>query len=730
MKQVLQSLKTGAVSVTDVPAPARPDNGVLVRAVASLVSAGTERMVVEFAEKSLWQKARARPDLARQVLQRLRREGLSATFATVSRNLAQPMPLGYSLVGEVIDAGPQTAGAKVGDLVACAGGSIANHAEFVAVPERLFARLPSGFAARVPVEHAAFTTIGAIALHGFRLARPQLGERVAVVGLGLLGQLSVQIAKAAGCRVFGVDLDPKRVALATSLGADHAVLRDGAEGEGQAFSEGQGFDVVLLTADTKSNDPVELAAALARDRGQVIAVGAFDLSLPRKGFFAKELHFQVSRSYGPGRYDPNYELHGADYPIGYVRWTEERNLEAFVHLLASGAVNVERLITHRFDIAEAPRAYDVITGKVQEPFLGVVLTYPGNVEPKTRIDAPAAAARKPADTTGVSLVGAGLFATATLLPALKGARGVALRGVVSEKGVSARTVSDAAGFAFCSSRVDDVLEDASTDAVFLLTRHHLHASQVIRALGAGKHVFVEKPLCLTRDELAAIDAAYQARPDRVLMVGFNRRFAPLAVTLRDFVTTGEPLVITYRVNAGYLPPEHWTQDPAQGGGRLLGEVCHFIDFACWLAGEAPHDVVARAMADIGRYRQDNLAITLAFPSGSVASIVYVANGDKHAGKERVEVFSGGRIGVLDDFRGLELHQDGKVRREQARGATDKGHAAECAQFLEAVQGRRAAPIPYAAIVGSMAATFAAQESLTAGRAPAPVTDPPPGDASA
>ena len=733
MKQVLQSLKTGAVSVTDVPAPARPDNGVLVRAVASLVSAGTERMVVEFAEKSLWQKARARPDLARQVLQRLRREGLGATFATVSRNLAQPMPLGYSLVGEVIDAGPQTTGAAIGDLVACAGGSIANHAEFVAVPERLFARLPAGFADRVPVEHAAFTTLGAIALHGFRLARPQLGERVAVVGLGLLGQLSVQIAKAAGCRVFGVDLDAQRVALARSLGADHAVVRDAAEGEGQAFSEGQGFDVVLLTADTRSNDPVELAAAVARDRAQVVAVGAFDLSLPRKGFFAKELHFQVSRSYGPGRYDPTYELHGADYPIGYVRWTEERNLEAFVHLLASGAVNVERLITHRFAIAEAPRAYDVITGKTQEPFLGVVLTYPPGAEPKTRIDAPAAAAVRPAAaTTGVSLVGAGLFATATLLPALKGARGVALRGVVSEKGVSARTVSDAAGFAFCSSRLDDVLEDASTDAVFLLTRHHLHASQVIRGLGAGKHVFVEKPLCLTRGELAEIDAAYRARPDRVLMVGFNRRFAPLAVRLREFVGTGEPLMITYRVNAGYLPPEHWTQDPAQGGGRLLGEVCHFIDFACWLAGEAPHDVVARAMADIGRYRQDNLAITLAFPSGSVASIVYAANGDKHAGKERVEVFSGGRIGVLDDFRSLELHRNGTVRRERARGATDKGHAAECAQFIEAVQGRRAAPIAYAAIVASMDATFAAQESLTAGRRATPVPDgaAPPGDASA
>jgi predicted dehydrogenase/threonine dehydrogenase-like Zn-dependent dehydrogenase len=716
MKQVLQSLKTGAVTVADVPAPARPDNGLLVRAIASLVSAGTERMVVEFAEKNLWQKARARPDLARQVLQRLRREGLSATFQTVTRNLAQPMPLGYSLVGEVVDVGPQTSGVSVGDLVACAGAAIANHAEFVAVPERLFAKLPAGFSAKTPVAHAAFTTLGAIALHGFRLARPQLGERVAVVGLGLLGQLAVQIARAAGCRVFGVDLDPARVALAESQGADRAVLREAAEAEGQAFSEGRGFDVVLLAADAKSNDPVELAAALARDRARVVAIGAFDLTLPRKGYFAKELHFQVSRSYGPGRYDPAYELHGVDYPIGYVRWTEERNLEAFVHLLSTGAIDVERLITHRFDIASAPRAYDVITGKANERFLGVLLTYPEGVEPRSRIDiAPARpAAAAPATSTGVSLVGAGLFATATLLPALKGASGVALRGVVSEKGLSARTVADSAGFAFCSSRLEDVLEDAGTDAVFLLTRHHLHAPQVVRALAAGKHVFVEKPLCLTREELRAIDAARAGRPDRVLMVGFNRRFAPLAVRLHDFVRAGEPLVITYRINAGYLPPEHWTQDPAQGGGRLLGEACHFIDFAAWLAGEAPGEVVARAMADVGRYRRDNLVITMTFPSGSIASIVYVANGDKHAGKERVEVFSGGRIGILDDFRRLELHEDGRVRRETARGAVDKGHAAECAAFIQAVQGRAESPIPYAAIVATMEATFAAQDSLAGG----------------
>jgi predicted dehydrogenase/threonine dehydrogenase-like Zn-dependent dehydrogenase len=715
MKQVLQSLKTGAVTLADVPAPVTPDNGVLVRAIASLVSAGTERMVVEFAEKNLLQKARARPDLARQVLQRLRREGLRATFDTVRRNLDQPMPLGYSLVGEVIDVGAQANGVRVGDLVACAGAAIANHAEFAAVPQRLFARLPPDFAIRVPVEHAAFTTLGAIALHGFRLAQPQLGERVAVIGLGLLGQLTVQMARAAGCRVFGVDLDPDRVALARELGADAAALRANAEAEGLAFSGSLGFDAVLLTADARSNDPVELAATLARDRAHVVAVGAFDLTLSRKAFFTKELHFQVSRSYGPGRYDPEYELHGHDYPAGFVRWTEQRNLDAVVQLLDSGALKVGRLITHRFAIADAPRAYDVITGKASERFLGVVLTYPEAQTPSTRINR-AGPSRAPVrdGEVGVSLVGAGLFAGATLLPALKTVGGVELRGIVSAHGVSAKTLGDSAGFAFSASRAEDAFEDDGTDAVFVLTRHHLHASQVLAALGAGKHVFVEKPLCLTRDELGTIEYAAHDHARQVLMVGFNRRFAPLAVRMRAFLTTGEPSVLTYRVNAGFLPPEHWTQDPEQGGGRLLGEGCHFIDFAAWFAGETPDTVVARAMGDAGRYRQDNLAVTLTFRSGSLATIIYVANGDKHAGKERIEAFSGGRIAVLDDFRSLELRRDGKTETVRGRGPTDKGHAAECQAFLDAVRGRRDWPIALGDVVGSMRATFAAAESLVTG----------------
>lgn len=715
MKQVLQSIRSGQVDVADVPAPIVPEAGALVRTIASVVSAGTERMVVEFAEKNLLQKARARPDLVRQVLQKVKRDGVLSTARTVQRSLDMPMPLGYSLVGEVLATGPATRDLAVGDLVACAGAAIANHAEFVAVPQQLCARLPEGFASRVPVEHAAFATLGAIAMHGFRLASPQVGERVAVVGLGLLGQLAVQIANAAGCRVFGVDLSEERVALARRMGAADACTRDQAEARGMAFTRGAGFDVVLLAADARTNDPVELAATLARDRAHVIAVGAFDLQLPRKQYFGKELHVQVSRSYGPGRYDPEYELHGRDYPIGYVRWTEQRNLEAFVDLLDAGRLDLAPLITHRYAIAEAERAYDVITGKAREPFLGVVLTYPGESAARARVDLPQAVAPV-AGRVGVSLVGSGLFATSTLLPALAAAGDTVRRGIVSAQGVSATTAGKAGGFAFAATDLGEVLGDADTHAVFLLTRHHLHASQVAASLEAGKHVFVEKPLCLTREELAHIDAVRQPHAGQLLMVGFNRRFAPLAVRLRDFAQTGEPMVLSYRVNAGFLPPEHWTQDLAQGGGRLVGEGCHFIDFANWMAGEAPAQVYAQAMADVGRYRQDNLVVVLTYPGGHVATVTYVANGDKDAGKERVEVSSGGRLAVLEDYRELVMHAGGRTRREKARLEADKGHKAEVAAFLAAIRGDQPAPMAWPSVEATMLATFAAQDSLALGAA--------------
>lgn len=715
MKQILQSLQTSELLVAEVPVPTVPDNGVLVRTIASVVSAGTERMVLDFAKKNLVQKARSRPELVRQVLQRARRDGILATMETVTRRLAEPMPLGYSLVGEVVDVGSATREAALGDFVACAGAGVANHAEFVAVPQHLFARLPGGFGDRAQLEEAAFGTLGAIALQAFRLGQPQIGDRVAVIGLGLLGQLTVQIAHAAGCRVFGVDLDAARVALARQYGADAACVRADAPEHGSAFTGGAGFDLVIVAADAQSSDPVQLAAELARDRAHVIALGAFDLSLPRKAFFAKELHFQVSRSYGPGRYDPQYEVHGRDYPIGYVRWTEQRNLAAFVNLVAARRVNVGPLVTHRFDIAEAPRAYEVISGQAQEPFLAVVLTYPGDAAPARRVDrAPVAVSRPPRAALGVSVAGAGLFAGSTLIPALKRIAGLQLRGLVSASGLTARTLGDASGFAFSATTLDEALHDADTDAVFILTRHHLHATQTIAALEAGKHVFVEKPLCLTGDELERIREVHARRPQQLVMVGFNRRFAPLAQRMRAFLESGEPKVLSYRVNAGYLPPDHWTHDPEQGGGRLLGEGCHFLDFANWFNGEAPAHVFARAMADAGKYRQDNFIVTLSYPSGGVATVIYTANGDTSAGKERIEASSGGRFAVLQDFRSLELHRGGRVERHRERLRADKGHLDECKAFCEAVRAGATPPIPFDDVVSSTRTALAAAESLASG----------------
>lgn len=715
MKQVLQSLQTSELLVADVPVPNVPDNGVLVRTIASVVSAGTERMVLDFAKKNLLQKARSRPELVRQVLQRARRDGILATMDTVTRRLAEPMPLGYSLVGEVVDVGQSTRDAAVGDLVACAGAGIANHAEFVAVPQQLFARVPSGFADRAPVEEAAFATLGAIALQAFRLGQPQIGERVAVIGLGLLGQLTVQIAHAAGCRVFGIDLDPARVALALQHGADDACLRADATDRGSAFTHGVGFDVVIVAADAQSSDPVVLAAELARDRAHVIALGAFDLSIPRKAFFAKELHFQVSRSYGPGRYDPQYEVHGRDYPIGYVRWTEQRNLAAFVDLVATRRLSLAPLVTHRFDIGDAPRAYDVISGKANEPFLAVVLAYPADAPLTRRVELAAPTVSRAAGTSvGISVIGAGLFAGATLIPALKRVPGVQLRGLVSAHGLTARTLGESTGFGFSATAVEEALGDPQTDAVCILTRHHLHAAQVIAALEAGKHVFVEKPLCLTAEELERIRATQSQRPQQLIMVGFNRRFAPLAQRMRAFCHTGEPMVLSYRVNAGYLPPDHWTQDPEQGGGRLLGEGCHFLDFANWFHGEAPTQVFARAMGDAGKYRQDNFVVTLAYPSGGVASVLYAANGDTSAGKERIEAFAAGRTAVLQDYRLLDLHRNGGVERHRERLRADKGHAEECRAFCDAVRTGSASPIAFADLVASTRTALAAAESLSTG----------------
>jgi predicted dehydrogenase/threonine dehydrogenase-like Zn-dependent dehydrogenase len=650
----------------------------------------------------------------RQALDKARREGLVTTIEAVQNRLDQPMPLGYSSAGTVVAIGEGLQGFRVGDRVACAGGGYAVHAEFVVVPQNLLVKLPED----VDFESGAFATLGAIALHGFRLAEPQLGERVAVIGLGLLGLLAVGVARVAGCAVFGTDLDPSRVEAAIRMGAA-AALRDKAEEAATSFSSGSGCDVVLICADTPSDDPVELAGSIARDRARVIAIGAVGMNIPRRTYYEKELKFLISRSYGPGRYDPEYEEGGKDYPLGYVRWTEGRNLAAFVDLLATNQLDVKSLISHRFAIENAAAAYDLISGKKDETALAVVLTYPSDPERDagqvlklflTQRETP------PTAPVRLGVLGAGNFATAVLLPALKGVRGVEFIGLASASGLNSTSVGRRYKFRYATTDEQEIIDDPSVNTVAVLTRHHLHAPQVIAALQAGKHVVCEKPLALNEGELKDITSALQAG-GQMLMVGFNRRFAPMAIRMKALLSSiDEPLAIQYRINAGYLPPDHWLHDPLQGGGRIIGEVCHFIDFLTFIVGELPVRVHARGLPDGGRYLEDNVIITLEFPGGSLGTISYIAAGDRAYPKERVEVFGGGRVVVLDDFRHLETSSGGRRNVWRSRLKQDKGHQAEWEAFVHALSTGGPPPIPYEQLHAVSMASFAAVESLRSNEA--------------
>jgi predicted dehydrogenase len=530
-----------------------------------------------------------------------------------------------------------------------------------------------------------------------------------------------------------VDLDPQRVALAEEMGAE-AVIRDQAEQAAQSFSDGKGFDSVLICADTPASDPVELAGTIARDRACVIAVGAVGLELPRKIYFEKELTFINSRSYGPGRYDTAYEEKGQDYPIGYVRWTEGRNLNAFVDLLSSGRLNVKALITHRYTIDRAPEAYELITGKKGEPFLGVLLKYPKTAE-ELGTETEAKEGRTPPpikhevlpvqskiDSVNLGVLGAGNFSTAVMLPILHKIPNLEFVGITSASGMNAQHAANRYNFQYAESDETKIIADPTINTIAIFTRHNLHTRQVLASLKAGKHVFCEKPLALNQEELNEIAGVLDNIPTSptptrypLLMVGFNRRFAPLAQKLKDFlVDTKEPLVAHYRVNAGYIPLNHWLHDPEQGGGRIIGEGCHFIDFLAFLVGATPSEVSAQALPDAGRYFQDNVVITLSFPDGSIGTLSYLANGDKAFPKEQVEVFCGGRVAVLDDYRSLTTVSNGKRRVERSRLRQNKGHFGEWEAFTQSILTGGEPPIPYDQIFGVTRTTFATMEALRSG----------------
>ncbi len=711
MKQILQNMRDGKTTVKDIPLPSVKRNGALVKTMASLVSAGTERMLVEFAEKNLVAKATSRPDLVKQVLSKAQREGIIPTIEAAFNKLDQPMPLGYSSAGIIQEIGRELVGFQPGDRVACAGGGYAVHAEYGVIPQNLLVHLPEN----VDFESAAFATLGAISLQGFRLANPQLGESVCVIGLGLLGLLSVQISKAAGCSVFGIDIDPQRVSLANLLGVS-AVIRADCESSARSFTSEHGFDHILICADTHSNDPVELAGILARDHGTVVAIGAFGMDIPRKVYYEKELTFKVSRSYGPGRYDTLYEEGGKDYPYGYIRWTEGRNIQAFVDLMATGKVNVQPLITHRFPIDEAEKAYELITGKSGEPFLGVLLTYPDSgelIQPKKITFQPAL---KTEGKICVGVLGAGNYAQAVFLPAIKKTGNVILAGIASASGLSATHAAQKFGFGFAASDENEILGNPEVNTVVILTRHHQHARQVITALENGKNVYCEKPLALCEEELQKIEAVLETHPKGILTIGFNRRFAPFAIKLKEAIgKSTSPMVIDYRVNAGFLPSNHWTQDPNQGGGRIIGESCHFIDFCTFLTGQNPRSVSMQCLPAVGTLPQDSCVITLTYPDGSLATIRYLANGNKNYPKERVEVFTAGRIGILDDFRTLEIVTDGKNTTLKSRISQNKGHLAAWQNFLFSISDRKTPTIPYDQLIAVTRASFAAVDSGNTGQ---------------
>lgn len=740
MKQVLQTQHGGHVRVEEVPIPVLRSGGVLVRTSRSLVSTGTERAKVELAQKSLIGKARARPQQFQQVLSSLRDQGVFNTYRKVVNRLESLQPLGYSCSGSIVAVGTGAEEFKIGDRVTCSGAGYANHAEVVFVPKNLCSLIPrlatTSTNAEFPdaqlppmldLEDAAFVTPGAIALHGVRQADTRLDEAVAVVGLGLIGLLTIQILKCNGCRVFGMDLNPERCQLARSLGCD---IADSDEsrfvGNVKKFTRGHGVDAVILAAATPNDEPIKLAALVCRDRGRVVVVGDVGMNVPRQIYYDKELELRICRSYGPGRYDPEYEEKGHDYPLGYVRWTEKRNFETFLNLLAHGKVRVKPLITHRFPIEHASDAYEMIAGG-SEYHLGVVLQYPDDIEASQESELSRVLTRNPRVTVnkaaskrsalGIGLIGAGNFAQDVLIPALVSHKNVHLRAVATASGLTARSAAERFGFEYCASDPKEILEDSKVDAVVISTRHDRHAALVIEGLRAGKPVFVEKPLAVNIDQLQGVIRAYNESSDNhtsaapLLMVGFNRRFAPAIRAVKDFIADIAPLSLHYRVNAGYLPPQHWLHDPGIGGGRFVGEGCHFVDLLIYLAGSEIVNVHGCEIENDGFRRQENVVGQLHFANGSVAILQYLSNGDKRLGKERIEILGGGVTAVVDDFHHTILSRAGRtVRFPRWIGKQNKGHRGEIASFLSAVQDGGPPPIPFRDLVLSTLTTFRILES--------------------
>ncbi len=704
MDQVTQQLKSGEMTIQEVPWPHVGAGTVLVRNHYSVISAGTESSTVKTARKSLIGKAKERPELVRQVIDVLRKQGPVQTYRAVMKKLDAYSPMGYSCAGEVIEVGPEVAGFTRGDRVACGGIGYACHAEVVCVPVNLCVKLKPD----AELKLASYNTLGAIALQGVRQADLRLGEACAVIGLGLVGQLTCLMLRASGVHAYGVDVQESAVRAATEQCCDQAWVREepGLSEKIALATEGLGVDAVIITAATESLDPVNLAGRILRKKGRVVVVGAVPTGFERADYYNKELELRMSCSYGPGRYDPEYEEKGIDYPAAYVRWTEKRNMQAFQDLVYTARIDLSRMTTHEFRLEEACKAYDMIINR-SEPFLGVVLKY--DVQKPLARSRVAIRPTKAQAKVNIAFVGAGSYAQSSLLPNLSSrSTDVSLLGVMTNSGTTSKRVAERFSFGFCASDPRDIFGSDAVNTVFVATRHDSHAQYVKQALSAGKHVFVEKPLCLTVEELAEIEDLYARSGSCHLMVGFNRRFAPHAVELKKRLGSA-PMSMLYRINAGAIPKDSWIQDRKLGGGRIVGEACHFIDFLTWLCGSLPVRVCAVALPD-AHGLNDTVSVNLEFANGSIGSICYYANGSKELPKEYIEAYGAGVTGVVRDFKELEVYCSGKPYRKKSL-CQDKGQSDMVRGFVERVRDGGLPVIPPPEIFGVTRATFAVLESL-------------------
>lgn len=718
MLQVIQNYKSGELKVDDVPEPTLMSGGILVRNVFSLISSGTEKTTVETAQKSLVGKAQSRPDLVKKVAAFAKREGLLSTYRLVKNKLDTLVPMGYSSAGIVIAVADDVDEFAIGDQVACAGQGYASHAETIFVPKNLAVKIPDN----VGLDEAAFTTLGAIAMQGVRQAQLVVGEKVAVVGLGLIGLITVQILKASGCIVAGFDISSDACSLAKELGADHTLLTNGNYLPViEKMTDGYGVDCTIITASTKTNEPILLAGELTRNKGSLVIVGGVPADIPRSPFYEKEIDVRFSRSYGPGRYDASYEEKGLDYPYGYVRWTENRNMQSFLQLVADKKIDLKKITTHRFKIEEADRAYQLITGKIKTTgnFIGILLEYGHLREIASQrqfLVNEVSGLSAPVSTVRIGFIGAGNFAQNYLLPVLKKDKRVFLSIVSTSKGLTSKNAAKKFKFQTATTNNNEIIQHKDIDCIFIATRHHLHAPYVIEAIKQNKSVFVEKPLALNHEQLQDIIKAAEASVPRI-MVGFNRRFAPTVIETKKFLSNKiQPCVATYRINAGFVPKEHWTQDPVEGGGRIIGEVCHFVDLLSYLIGSLPikvyADIITSTRDDM--MGKDNTSITFKYRDGSIATIIYTASGDKSFPKERIEIFNENSVVVIDDFRKVTLSRNGKTR-SFGGSKQDKGYKNAIRAFIESVLLGNASPISLRESVNATVATLKILESLSLGR---------------